>query len=321
VSETKTRKQSEGGLAARTRLSIPQQFSPKWQQTKQLKIPSPPTTRAPARNCLVFQNVCFFLRLRLCILKKLLTFKPDATIAKRSLLHPAIPSPYAGASAPKVVYVGTRTPFISALKRVRALLGHVDKRGVQAALAASGRGRGRGRGRGGIGAGSNGRGRGQANGSGGAQNEAEKEAVVVKATGKAVEKAMGLAVAMMAEKGWRVKVRTGSVAAIDDVVVGEVEEEEAEVKEAEVKETEKKQGGGGNVGMSETSTEAVGDEMGIDAKTDKMDVDVEASRGAESKGPAQHQEELEAESEAELPETRIRYTGMLEIEVTLRNDD
>ena len=140
--------------------------------------------------------------------------------------------------------------------------------------------------------------------------------MVVKATGKAVEKAMGLAVAMMAEKGWRVKVRTGSVAAIDDVVVGEVEEEEAEVKE-----TEKKQGEEGVVGMNDASTEDVGDTTGVDAETERMDVDVEGDSGVETKRPAQVQEEYQAESEQELPETRIRYTGMLEIEVTLRNDD
>jgi ribonuclease P/MRP protein subunit POP7 len=237
---------------------------------------------------------------------------PDATIAKRPLLHPAIPSPYAGANAPKVVYVGTRTPFVSALKRVRSLLGHVDKRGMQAALAASGRGRGRGRGRGGMGPGTGNRGaRNQANGRGGAtQNEAEREPVVVKATGKAVEKAMGLAVAMMAEKGWRVRVRTGSVAAIDDVVVGDVEEEEEIEKE-------QKQGEEGVAKINEGSTKAAEDEGGPEA----MDVDVEADGEAEQKDGVQDQEEPEAESDEELLETRIRYTGMLEIEVTLRNDD
>jgi len=240
---------------------------------------------------------------------------PDATIAKRPLLHPAIPSPYAGASAPKVVYVGTRTPFISALKRVRSLLGHVDKRGVQAALTVSGRGRGRGRGRGGIGLGNGGgRGGGQANGRGFAQNEAEREAVVVKATGKAVEKAMGLAVAMMAEKGWRVRVKTGSVAAIDDVVVGDVEEEGVE-------EEDQKQGDELVAELNEASTMVTEDEAGIGAEIDRMDVDMEADGRPERTKSTQDQEEPEVESEEELPETRIRYTGMLEIEVTLRNDD
>lgn len=158
----------------------------------------------------------------------------------------------------------------------------------------------------------NGRARGQANGRRGAQNEAEREAVVVKATGKAVEKAMGLAVAMMAEKGWRVRVRTGSVAAIDDVVIGDVEEE------VEEKEKEQAQGEEGVTQPIEASFEvAAEDETGTEA----MDVDTEGDSGIKTKEPTQVEEEHEAESEEELPETRIRYTGMLEIEVTLRNDD
>ena len=156
------------------------------------------------------------------------------------------------------------------------------------------------------------RARGQANGRGGAQNETEKEAVVVKATGKAVEKAMGLAVAMMAEKGWRVRVRTGSVAAIDDVVIGDVEED------VEEKEKDQEKGGEGVAKPTVASSKvAAKDETVMEA----MDVDTEVDGEAEGKEPTQDQEEAGVESEEELPETRIRYTGMLEIEVTLRNDD
>lgn len=133
---------------------------------------------------------------------------------------------------------------------------------------------------------------------------------MVKATGKAVEKAMGLAVAMMAEKGWRVRVRTGSVAAIDDVVIGDVEKE--------VEEKEQEQGEELVTEPTEASSKvATDDETGPEA----MDIDTDADGAAEGKERAQDQEGLELESEEELPETRIRYTGMLEIEVTLRNDD
>ncbi|KAK3069904.1 hypothetical protein LTR53_011391, partial [Teratosphaeriaceae sp. CCFEE 6253] len=65
--------------------------------------------------------------------KKLAKLPQRAKVTKRPLLHPAIASPYASASQPKVVYISARTPFLSAVKRVEKLLRLSDKRLVQSA--------------------------------------------------------------------------------------------------------------------------------------------------------------------------------------------
>ncbi len=49
-------------------------------------------------------------------------------------------------------------------------------------------------------------------------SKAREEEVVMKATGRAVEKLLRLAVHFQGEEGLRVQVRTGSVGAVDDVV-------------------------------------------------------------------------------------------------------
>jgi len=95
----------------------------------------------------------------------------------------------------------------------------------------------------------------------------------VKATGKAVEKALGIAVVMMKERDWAVQVRTGSVCAIDDVIIEDNDELEAE-----------------DIAMQDDGGEK-----------DR----IESQEGGAD----------------EIPETRIRFTSMIEIEVRLRTDE
>lgn len=148
---------------------------------------------------------------------------------------------------------------MSALKRVKQLLNHVDKRATQAVLARSGKRKGRG-------------GRAQPSGRDKeALEQIEHEPVFVKATGKAVDKALGLAVVMMKERNWEVRVRTGSVCAIDDIVE--------------------------NHGNELESPDVV------------MSDDVEDAHKKDA-----------IEDIDEIPETRVRFTSMIEIEVRLRND-
>ena len=58
----------------------------------------------------------------------------DCRISKRPLLRPKIASKYASEREAKVVYVSSKTPFMSAVKRVQSLLGQVEKRKVQSAV-------------------------------------------------------------------------------------------------------------------------------------------------------------------------------------------
>jgi ribonuclease P/MRP protein subunit POP7 len=144
-----------------------------------------------------------------------LPFK-EASITKRPILHPAIPSPYAGSSAKKVVYVTAKTPFISAVKRVHGLLQHAQDRTTQGERTKRRNQEGTGRG-----------GRqllrnlvtaeiGPRPGHNQIQAD-DGEEVSIKATGKAIERALSLATWFQGQDGYNVMIKTGSVGAIDDI--------------------------------------------------------------------------------------------------------
>ncbi|RPB19463.1 hypothetical protein L211DRAFT_766015, partial [Terfezia boudieri ATCC MYA-4762] len=97
------------------------------------------------------------------------------TLQKRPLLHPPIP-PVHSKRAPQTVYISARTPFISAVKRVRKILSPMER------------------------------------------GELVGEGVVLKATGKAINKCLSLGVYFMKDDRVAVRVGTGSVDAVDDVV-------------------------------------------------------------------------------------------------------
>jgi ribonuclease P/MRP protein subunit POP7 len=145
-----------------------------------------------------------------------LTKQIDAKVHKRPLYHPPIPSPYAGASRPKVIYVKPSTPFMSAVHRVRGLLKQIDKRGLQSATEQTRHIKGDrilAQARLGV-------------------TEASMEEVTIKGTGRAIEKVLGLAAWFgdrEKEEGVRVRLGTGSVTAIDDILLDE-EHESAETE-------------------------------------------------------------------------------------------
>lgn len=138
---------------------------------------------------------------------------PDQRIQKRPLLHPAVAPARKNASTPKIVYVSSTSPFISTVKRVRLLLSHAEKRAstgvdiykgsdraVLKALEAD-------------------------------VTKAEKgarEEVTMKATGKAIEKLLQLAIWFQGQDDYVVKLRTRSVGAVDDVVTVAGEDEGCE---------------------------------------------------------------------------------------------
>lgn len=106
------------------------------------------------------------------------------------------------------------------------------------------------------------------------------EEVVVKGTGKAISKAMEIgAWFLQREKEFVVRIRTGSVGAVDDVEVPEGEAEDGE---------------------------------------DKMDVD-QTQAGAESANTASNGDDGGEEKEAEaVSGARVRYLSVLEVAVSLR---
>ncbi|KAE8144912.1 Rpp20 subunit of nuclear RNase MRP and P-domain-containing protein [Aspergillus avenaceus] len=194
-----------------------------------------------------------------------------AQVSKRPIPHPPIATPYAGASVPKTVYVSSRTPFMSAVKRVKKFLVQAEKRATAQVDLSSSRKRD-------------------------AQKLAQiarageklrrEERVVVKATGRAMERALAVG-KWFEEKGaeeYVVSVSTGSVLVVDDVV----EDEEAKRKVVEAAEKVAKGGLG------------------------------EESKAALKKRKRAESALAVAEGEEELPETRTRWVNKVEVVVSLK---
>ncbi|KAL8680604.1 MAG: hypothetical protein Q9186_003196 [Xanthomendoza sp. 1 TL-2023] len=207
---------------------------------------------------------------------KLPRLPSNARISKRPLLRPPIPSPYTSAASPKIIYISTKTPFVSAVKRVRKLLSLIEKRAL---------------GKVDLGNGRTDRERLRGIGEGGSEGQKEPEEVFLKATNRAIEKALELGVFFQGQEDVRVRLRTGSAGAVDDVVVVE----------------ERRKGGNGVRGKKKKGGQGVeGSGAGEDGEEGKEEV---------------HQEMQKAEAEAEeedIPETQIRKVSVLEIGISLK---
>ena len=218
-------------MCALQRLQHCSTVRPRWQpRNGQLLRPNPSLNPTPDRKS---YNACPKVSPSTSI-----TFKhgveadtthADARITKRPLLHPQIPSPYTNASQPKVIYIRPSTPFLSAVKRARKLLAQIEKRtlglidlvsskdsdkekmqrlGAQMSASRSqGKGRGKGKGK-----------------------EKEKEEVLLKGTGRAIERVLELGLFFQGQDDVGVEVRTGTVGAVDDIEVDEEGEEEGEAE-------------------------------------------------------------------------------------------
>ena len=143
----------------------------------------------------------------------------DARVQKRPLFHPAIPSPHAGPSQPKIIYISATTPFMSAVKRVRRMLDAIDKRHM--GHGSSGGSRNRGGTNKNVDRAATGAGRDatQPASTTTSSTAKEREEVLLKATNRAIEKALKLAMFFQkAKEGYRVTVRTGTIRVVDDIV-------------------------------------------------------------------------------------------------------
>lgn len=118
-------------------------------------------------------------------------------------MHPPIPSPYAGASQPKVIYISARTPFISAVKRVQKLLVLIEKREMGKVDIISGEGTDKEKLEA-LGVGTSG--------------NSKQEEILLKATGKAIKIATDLAHFFQAKEDFNVQLRNGRVSVVDDLV-------------------------------------------------------------------------------------------------------
>ncbi|KAH0565613.1 hypothetical protein GP486_001001 [Trichoglossum hirsutum] len=204
----------------------------------------------------------------------------DARIQKRPLLHPPISSPYTGRNTQKVVYISSSTPFISAVKRVRKLLDAVDKREMgKVDLSDKGKGKAR------LGQPSR-------------KPKGEPEEVSLKATARAIEKALNLAIFFQSQGRYRVRIRTGSLGVVDDIILVE----EPKVQEGESQKPATAEG--------EPSLKRKRSESNAKDNDSRLDQTTTGTTGMELEGAGIEHEEL--------PETQIRKTSIVEVLVSLR---
>ena len=134
---------------------------------------------------------------------------------KRPILHSPI-SPYAGADHPKVVYISAKTPFISAVKRVQKQLCLIEKRSFGKFGLIHGK-----------------RSENQKlkvlDTQGPLEKEKEPEEVILKGTNRVIEKVLGLALFFDGQEDLIVRLRTGTVGVVDDMVMAARPSEETEV--------------------------------------------------------------------------------------------
>lgn len=216
--------------------------------------------------------------------QKLPTLPPDAQVTKRPLLHPALPSPYAGSTQQKVIYVSNKTPFMSAVKRVEKVLHLSDKRLVQSATQRSKDAQKTRR-------------RSQREPDeilniakqleNAKSNVEEREQVVLKGTGKAISKVMELGLWFQQRDEYRTTLRTGTVGAVDDVHY------QQDDKEADV------------------------DANGSESAQKEAEDSVKASTRPTSR-VVKREERVNEDGKTEVEETRIRQLSVLELRVSLR---
>ncbi|KAK5679618.1 hypothetical protein LTS10_008440 [Elasticomyces elasticus] len=271
---------------------------------------------------------------------KLPKLPQNASVTKRPLQRPAIASPYAGASQPKVVYVSFRTPFMSAVKRVEKLLHLSEKRAVQSATTVvkqQGRKRKRGQEDEVLGIAKQVEKAKAKKRRGGGEEEDDKdaagEAVLIKGTGRAIEKALEMASWFQQKPEYLVVLKTGSLGAIDDVEVEEDDKEGLEgLEEVDDRNVEDISMADASMGEGPATAGAEGrnsaaqldgevpdprPEEPYPAVPDKLqaqaisNTDKTAPASAPTTTPAQRPEEP-------VPETRIRYVSVLEVAVSLR---
>ncbi|KAL8875200.1 MAG: hypothetical protein Q9198_006405 [Flavoplaca austrocitrina] len=204
---------------------------------------------------------------------KLPRLPSNARITKRPLLRPPIPSPYASSASPKVVYISAKTPFISAVKRVRKLLELIDKRTVGQVDLGDGR-------------------KGEQTlrtlEEASQASEKQPEEVILKATNRAIEKALGLGVFFQGQGDVRVRLRTGSVGAVDDIVV-----DENKTQRKQTKGKSEKEKGQGDMADADGNAEEHHDD--VNDKTENIEAD-----------------------DVDLPESQIRKLSVLEIGISLK---
>jgi ribonuclease P/MRP protein subunit POP7 len=225
---------------------------------------------------------------------------PNTKIQRRPLNHPPVAAPYAGASVQKVVYVSRSTPLMAAVKRVKKLLSHIEKRAMQDVDITKGKD-----GLKKLAAAS------EALGKNG-------EAVVVRASGRAIEQALKVGEWFKSKEGelaCKVDVKTGSVQVVDDLVEVEGDEDE-DVNEQEAAEGAK----AGDESLDQGTAGSSDHEEGL--TTEEAPAKVEnPEQKAEQRAKKRRKRGKRKRAmydKDDMPEARIRWINTVEVAISLK---
>jgi ribonuclease P/MRP protein subunit POP7 len=206
---------------------------------------------------------------------------------------------------PKVVYVGTNTPFMSAVKRVQKLLRLAERRATaplldekskKRLLVAAKAGEGE-----------------RERLLLASQEKLKEEKVFVKATGRAMEKALGVGKWFQERtEAYEVSVRTGSVCVVDDIVPPD-DEPDADARDDQTQ-----------LGGDRENPDAVMDGIEDGKKEDTLSESKNQRRRRRKRERVQKQrrevapDDDDDDNDGELPESRTRWINMVEVAINLK---
>lgn len=238
---------------------------------------------------------------------------PNYTVQRRPLNHAPVANIHAGAAVPKVVYVSQQTPLMAAVKRVKKILAHIEKRAMQQAGVTMGAKDRRHRIK--------------------AANETlvkNKEEVLVKASGRAMSQALRVGEWFRnKEKEFLcdVQVRTGSASVVDDIVEVPPQDEEGqrmgEGEDAEKEDTKIEYGDTtleiiGHVATSSAERLQSSGDTGQDKENEEDDVDVDDGQVKKSIRAKRKKRKRPMYAEDDVPEARLRHIKTVEVAITLQ---
>ena len=122
----------------------------------------------------------------------------------------------------------------------------------------------------------------------------EAEEVSLKATAKAIEKALNLAIFFQGQEDCRVRIKTGSVGVVDDII-----ETKTETTRGESSNTRQ----GHSLKRKRSESDARDNNSSTGQATGEPTTEIEVEDGVEKE---------------ELPETQVRKTSMVEVLISLR---
>ncbi|CRG85700.1 hypothetical protein PISL3812_02726 [Talaromyces islandicus] len=262
---------------------------------------------------------------------------PNYRIQKRPIPHAPVASPYAGTHVSKIVYVGSKTPFMSAIKRVQKLLHLAERRAMMPLVDEKAKKRRQHQHQQGK--------RSDQDGQGDEKvvleeclRKLRQEKVLIKATGRAIEKALALG-SWFQEKAqeYEVAIHTGSVCVVDDIVRLEEDGVNVFTLVDTAKEDDSDAHSDGAVDADDAMDTTMGNSDGMDNGEDTMDIDamdIDAQQQQQKQQPAesknqrrrrrrrdrerQHRLQASLDSDGEPPESRTRWVSMIEVAVSLK---